>query len=572
MKNSNSFIFSFLLALLFYCSPAFGQPFHSLHEFFPPGSPALLDEAHGRDLIEASNGDIIVGGQIGQTGDHGLLIASFNAAGNLNWAKSIDPFGSTNVKYEVHAIREITNPAAPGYVIVGQAQKPNGNNTGVIVTTDLNGNVIHSERNPQGDDYADVVILNGIVYALGNYNPPGGLPGASELLVTLMEPVSGLTFDLIDESSLRGASGSTRAVAIEATPSGKLLLLGDLYDTVQNKNFVYVSRCNPTTWVIETGQIFKFKTKPPGSPWINHASRPMDMCLTHGGDLMLLCQVIGEDAYNLLEIDENLNVLSDRKDVVSSATMLSARGRNIEAISGNRYLIAGQVERNFTGTGGPYVQKDGFMHIWNAGFTAGTSRDLGQPYYWNVTDNLLSAVEAANGDWIGTGKVIGPAATSEFLRLTRLDATPQPGCDDLAFLTMGGSYSLIVTLPRGPVSRGTSLQLPNGKTTASRSSTFYDECALGASYAPAPKRLDTELSTANTTWLYPNPSQGKVSVSCDLDGQANVYDLHGRLMHTQAMQKGIQQLQLDHLSAGIYMVQLSAGSGYVRTQRLVLTD
>ncbi len=573
MKKSIRFSICALFLLIWGGAHMEAQTFNVLHEMFPVSNPSSPDATRGFDVIEATNGDIVVGGKVGQSGDYGLLLASFNSDGTLKWSKAINPFGSANIVYEVRSICEILDPSAPGYAIVGQAQKPNGNNTGVIVTTDLAGNVVHSFRNPTGDDYSDVIFAHGYVYALGNYISSGTNGPFSDMILTRLEPVSGALFNIVDQSSLRSAAGSTEAVALEAAPNGQIYLLGDLYDVVQAKNFVYASRYNPSTLAIEAAEIFKFKEKPAGSPWINHAGRPEDMCVSHGGNLMILCQVGGEDAYNLLEIDLSLGVIDDWKDLVATSGALSARGRHIEAISGSRYLIAGVVERFYTGPGGPTAQKDGFMHLWDAGFATGTARDFGQPYFWDATDDLWSAVEAANGEYIGTGRLLTPSGSNDYLRLTRIDNVPTLNCDDQTNISMASTYTTVHTITRTPRYAAAQPLLTNDTTTAARSSHLLEECTEGANYMPpVPKRSGTVSPEATSAWLYPNPSQGQVSLVSDFEGEVLIYDLNGRLMHRAAVTEGEQPVDLTELPAGVYMVRLQGVEGEQKTQRIVLTD
>ncbi|UOQ55630.1 T9SS type A sorting domain-containing protein [Hymenobacter cellulosivorans] len=79
-----------------------------------------------------------------------------------------------------------------------------------------------------------------------------------------------------------------------------------------------------------------------------------------------------------------------------------------------------------------------------------------------------------------------------------------------------------------------------------------------------------DAQTAATYSLYPNPSTGLVRVQGTYK-QAAVLDAMGRTVWTQPVgQLGQEELNLEHLAGGIYVVQLTLPSGLLVNKRLVL--
>lgn len=59
--------------------------------------------------------------------------------------------------------------------------------------------------------------------------------------------------------------------------------------------------------------------------------------------------------------------------------------------------------------------------------------------------------------------------------------------------------------------------------------------------------------------LWPNPTSGLCYVTVDGDSSLEIYDLQGRVMMSQPVTKGINQIDLSGLSEGLYIIKTSEG-------------
>ncbi len=69
--------------------------------------------------------------------------------------------------------------------------------------------------------------------------------------------------------------------------------------------------------------------------------------------------------------------------------------------------------------------------------------------------------------------------------------------------------------------------------------------------------------------VYPNPSTGEVNLSAPYE-QVQVYDMLGRLLHSQQYKAGQQTLQLGHLSPGLYTLRIQNRKAII-TKKIILT-
>lgn len=83
--------------------------------------------------------------------------------------------------------------------------------------------------------------------------------------------------------------------------------------------------------------------------------------------------------------------------------------------------------------------------------------------------------------------------------------------------------------------------------------------------------LETEWS-ASAVQIYPNPVGGKY-VQIDLEepghARAMIYDLSGRLALSALLESGSNEISLEDLAAGVYVVQVALDHGRLYTQKLV---
>jgi hypothetical protein len=79
-----------------------------------------------------------------------------------------------------------------------------------------------------------------------------------------------------------------------------------------------------------------------------------------------------------------------------------------------------------------------------------------------------------------------------------------------------------------------------------------------------------ELATAELFSMYPNPATSTLTVVNSVDnGTVTIFDMSGRMVHTQAIATETEQVDVTDLPAGMYMVQV-ANSKFQHTELLVI--
>lgn len=74
----------------------------------------------------------------------------------------------------------------------------------------------------------------------------------------------------------------------------------------------------------------------------------------------------------------------------------------------------------------------------------------------------------------------------------------------------------------------------------------------------------------NTIQLYPNPTQGQVTITNAMGSTLMMYDVSGKLVYNQLLNDEISTLNLNHFDAGIYMVSVAHENGSIEQKRLVV--
>lgn len=93
--------------------------------------------------------------------------------------------------------------------------------------------------------------------------------------------------------------------------------------------------------------------------------------------------------------------------------------------------------------------------------------------------------------------------------------------------------------------------------------------------------LSTKDNQVYSDWrIYPNPGSGLINIEWEINrGQnatesveLNIHDLLGRNVHQQSMMDGTGKIEIDlhHLTKGIYFVTLRSGGYNLKTQRLTI--
>jgi hypothetical protein len=70
--------------------------------------------------------------------------------------------------------------------------------------------------------------------------------------------------------------------------------------------------------------------------------------------------------------------------------------------------------------------------------------------------------------------------------------------------------------------------------------------------------------------IFPNPSNGIFSVELFESGQLIIYDLLGKEMVNRAVNKGINEIKVDYLKPGIYVIKYKSTSGEIDSKRLLI--
>ncbi len=104
---------------------------------------------------------------------------------------------------------------------------------------------------------------------------------------------------------------------------------------------------------------------------------------------------------------------------------------------------------------------------------------------------------------------------------------------------------------------------------------FNDISALNTGTAAATLRLDTinvssvlgtnEFASSNFS-VYPNPSNGIINIANDINATVSaieILDLNGRVVKSQALLTNGNQISINELSAGVYMLKLATSQGVV---------
>lgn len=83
-----------------------------------------------------------------------------------------------------------------------------------------------------------------------------------------------------------------------------------------------------------------------------------------------------------------------------------------------------------------------------------------------------------------------------------------------------------------------------------------------------------EESLANGIGLYPNPNNGTVNIrTAGKAAEVNVYDLYGKLLHSEKIAAGQASARLDlsFLAAGAYLVDVAAADGQLKRVKMIIS-
>jgi len=70
--------------------------------------------------------------------------------------------------------------------------------------------------------------------------------------------------------------------------------------------------------------------------------------------------------------------------------------------------------------------------------------------------------------------------------------------------------------------------------------------------------------------VYPNPATDIINISSNDDGKVKIINLAGQSLMEIETRKGINQLHIQHLNQGLYMIQFTNNAGAVSTQKIMI--
>ncbi|MFD2823967.1 spondin domain-containing protein [Lacinutrix iliipiscaria] len=208
--------------------------------------------------------------------------------------------------------------------------------------------------------------------------------------------------------------------------------------------------------------------------------------------------------------------------------------------------------------------------------------------------DALDAQQYINGPSLstaaGTITITGLEVNQDFPLLTLLSmVAPSPdwyiGLDGLNLLDASGNWKTSITIPMTFVydagtdsgsnytSGNNDANLPISIFDMSNTIEPFNGNDIGFIEITLTNVLSVEdLNSIDAIKLFPNPSQGKVTITNTRDLETvEVYNILGRLVtRIQVQQNPTLELHLSHLSKGLYVVKMTDINTNTKTQKLIL--
>jgi hypothetical protein len=96
---------------------------------------------------------------------------------------------------------------------------------------------------------------------------------------------------------------------------------------------------------------------------------------------------------------------------------------------------------------------------------------------------------------------------------------------------------------------------------------------IAALYTPAPINSGIQEKEMPSTSVYPNPSNGIVTINSNQDiANINVFDITGKAFHNQEYTNKLNQTEIDlsTLNNGIYFIAVQSSNGEIIKNKIVL--
>ena len=463
--------------------------------------------------------------------------------------------------------RNIKPTADGGFIIVGSSASVDGDvtqNNGAsdfwIVKTNSLGTIEWQKTygGSNGDIGQDAIQLQDGSYAvvgtLGMYDPNGqGTNG--DIWVLKLDNEGNLEW----EETL-GGSANDSALSIMQDNNGNLVITGttnSIDGDVTNNNG------GLDAWIVKmglTGTIIWQKTF--GGPSAEVAESIIQTA--EGG--YIFCGYKAGNLYGqfwVVKIDVDGNMQWENTYGGSGEDWPS----NIEATTDGGYIIGGESISN----DGDVTGAHGFLDYWivkiNATGTLQWQKTLGG----SGNDQFSRVKQTADGGYVVAG----------FSDSNNGDSAPNNGGNDIWVVKLdaqaavvwqksyGGSSNEsafnLVLLPDGSVAVAGNTYSTDGNVTGNHGGSDYWLLKL------APEVLSTLQLSKNTFSLYPNPNNGKFTISKDIlleqDASISVYSTLGHLVYISKVTSAT--VAVPNLAVGVYQVELTSGKS-VYSQKLVI--
>jgi uncharacterized protein YjdB len=205
---------------------------------------------------------------------------------------------------------------------------------------------------------------------------------------------------------------------------------------------------------------------------------------------------------------------------------------------------------------------------------------------WSSSNSALATADASSGmiSGVSSGTVTITYAISSGCTKTRAltvksspaaiagaSSVPMLGTTTLTNATTGGTWSSSSTLNATVSSAGVVTGVLSGTTTISYR--LANGCAATREITVISSRPTTPTDEiAIHTWsMYPNPTNGALTIESGIGGTMSVFTVDGRQVATFSLQAGTSHIDLPkELASGTYLCRFTGADGTTTINRIIL--
>lgn len=580
-------------ALLLFMGPfSMKAQWSKIHAAYPslPG----LDEITGNKVIEDAFGDIWATGDI-ETTNMGLPLYHFDANGNpisgrvftKNNAAGVPIFTSGSGT----ALAEIPAGASlgPGIAVGGVVRNLGGRPFGVVAIDYFGGGTVYSVR-PDMEEIVDIVYFNGAmdrVFVLGR-------TGGQLHILLINASVGGVN----REWFIPGAIGTfSRSVAMIQTSTSDLVICGEID---QGHRHPYLARLTYTGGILSMAA--QSYTLPP-APFRSYYPVDIVESFIPGRIVMAFYQQSNTGGTfpawktHLLEVDPSMNLTTGPSRAPFASPLNPATGVGDTCIrpwaltrTNNHYVVVGNNARSVGFYGAP-ERTTGVMLGYTPGLTGDFIHQFSE-YYSDPTpcvfhpgtkeardtyDDFRDIVFTSSNEILTTGRVHHPTPGSgKYLWLVRCtEGVPFSSCNAALGMATTNRMVPINQFPFTPT-----IISPVFPTLPSLSLTPMpltvepnDECSIPRPCKNGGDDLEEDLSENNAITMYPNPTNGNVTLEIPQDIQADnweLFSLRGKKVAEGSLNtvNGQAKLNFQAQSEGLYFLMVQSNGQRIFTQRV----